>query len=83
MLFRSIRFENGRRVSNEAVISLGSAEGKGGANDNKGSTKGTDNAKDSAKDNAKDSGKDKEPYSVLSWQDQVEIATRPSRRAGG
>jgi general secretion pathway protein K len=78
-----IRFENGRRVSNEAVISLGSTEGKGGANDNKGSTKGTDNAKDSAKDNAKDSAKDKEPYSILSWQDQVEIATRPSRRAGG
>ena len=49
----TIRFDNGRRTSNEAVISLS-------------------HDKDSAK----------EPYSVLSWQDQTEIGDRPVRRAG-
>jgi general secretion pathway protein K len=48
----TIRFDNGLRTSNEAVVSVGSA-------------------------------KDKEPYSVLSWQDQAETGTRPSRRVGG
>ena len=47
----AIRFDNGRRTSTEAVISLGQ-------------------------------DKDKEPYSVLSWQDQAETGTRASRQAG-
>ena len=46
----TIRFDNGRRTSTEAVISLG-------------------------QDN-------KEPYNVLSWQDQAETGTRASRQAG-
>ncbi len=45
----TIRFDNGRRTSTEAVISL---------------------------------GQDKEPYSVLSWQDQGETGIRSSRQAG-
>jgi general secretion pathway protein K len=51
----SMRFDNGRRASTEAVISLGQD---------------------------KDS-KDKEPYSVLSWQDQAETGSRSPRQAGG
>jgi general secretion pathway protein K len=57
----TLRFGNGRRTSSEAVISLGSAQGKD-AKDDKGS---------------------KEPYSVLSWQDQVEPVVRSLRQAGG
>jgi len=49
----TMRFDNGRRSSTEAVISL-----------------------------SHDKDKDKEPYSVLSWQDQAEIGDRPVRRAG-
>ncbi len=67
----TIRFDNGRRTSTEAVILLGSAEAKG---------------KDVAKDNTKDntgSAKDKDPYKILSWQDLAETGTRPSRQAGG
>ncbi|MGA7069963.1 general secretion pathway protein GspK, partial [Bradyrhizobium sp.] len=87
----TIRFDNGRRTSTEAVILLASAEGKDkgkdGAKDNteakdKSNDGGKDNTKDNTKDN-KDSAKDKEPYKILSWQDQVESQTRPSRRAGG
>jgi len=66
----AIRFDNGRRTSTEAVILLSSTEGKD-----------KDGAKDNTKD--KDSAKDKEPYKILSWQDQVETGIRPSRRAGG
>jgi general secretion pathway protein K len=46
-----MRFDNGRRTSTEAVISLGQDQ-------------------------------DKEPYNVLSWQDQTETASRPLRQAG-
>ncbi|MGA9303244.1 MAG: hypothetical protein WBW45_23745, partial [Bradyrhizobium sp.] len=77
----TIRFDNGRGTSTEAVILLGRAEvkdkGKDGAKDN---TK--DNTKDHTKDN-NDSAKDKEPYRILSWQDRAESLTRSSRRAGG
>lgn len=68
----TIRFDNGRRTSTEAVILLSSAEGKG-----------KDGAKDNTTKDNKDSAKDKEPYKILSWQDQVETGSRPSRRAGG
>ncbi|MGA7940930.1 MAG: type II secretion system minor pseudopilin GspK [Bradyrhizobium sp.] len=71
----TIRFDNGRRTSTEAVILMGSTEAK-----DKDGAKGSTN--DNTKDN-KDSAKDKEPYRILSWQDQVETGTRPSRRAGG
>jgi general secretion pathway protein K len=56
----TLRFNNGRRASSEAVISLGSTEAK----------------------DAKDD-KPKQPYSVLSWQDQAENVVRPFRQAGG
>jgi hypothetical protein len=37
----------------------------------------------SGKDQGKgQDGKDKEPYKILSWQDQVETGNRPSRQAG-
>jgi hypothetical protein len=71
----TIRFDNGRRTSTEAVILMGSTEAK-----DKDGAKGSTN--DNTKNN-KDSAKDKEPYRILSWQDQVEAGTRPSRRAGG
>jgi len=57
----TLRFSNGRRTSSEAVIALGSGQGK----------------------DANDAKDDKEPYSILSWQDQVETAARPLRQAGG
>ena len=83
----TIRFDNGRGTSTEAVILLASAEGKDkgkdGAKDNiEAKDKSNDGGKDNTKDN-KDSAKDKEPYRILSWQDQVESLTRPSRQAGG
>lgn len=49
----TMRFDNGRRTSTEAVISLSNAKER-----------------------------DKQPYSILSWQDQAEIGDRPVRRAG-
>ncbi|MFZ1171302.1 MAG: type II secretion system minor pseudopilin GspK [Bradyrhizobium sp.] len=73
----TIRFDNGRGTSTEAVILLGRAEVK---------DKGKDGAKDNTKDHTKDnndSAKDKEPYRILSWQDRAESLTRSSRRAGG
>jgi general secretion pathway protein K len=68
----TIRFDNGRRKSIEAVISLGSTEGK------KDSATGTDNANAKAKDSAKGT----EPFKILSWQDEVETGARPPRQAG-
>jgi hypothetical protein len=59
----SLRFDNGRRASSEAVISLVRA-------------KGDDKSNDKGKD------EDKRPYSILSWQDQVETASRPLKQAG-
>jgi general secretion pathway protein K len=63
----TLRFDNGRRTSSEAVILLGNA-------------KGSDKANTSASDKGKD--EDKRPYSILSWQDQVETVSRPLKQAG-
>jgi general secretion pathway protein K len=68
-----LRFDNGRRMSSEAVISVNGSKSK----DN---TKGND--KDSGKDSAKNKEKDKKPYSVLSWLDRVETVVRPLKQAG-
>ena len=65
----TLRFDNGRRTSSEAVISLGSAKG----NDKSGATA---NASNKGKD------EDERPYSVLSWQDQAETGSRPLKQAG-
>jgi general secretion pathway protein K len=63
----TLRFDNGRRTSSEAVILLGNAK-----------------ASDKANTNVSDKGKDedKRPYSILSWQDQVETVSRPLKQAG-
>jgi general secretion pathway protein K len=50
----TLRFDNGRRTSSEAVIALG-----------------------------EEKDKDKDPYQVLSWQDDVEAGHRPRKLAGG
>jgi general secretion pathway protein K len=83
----TLRFDNGRRLSSEAVISLGKGKAKG-----KGNNK--DNAKDSSQVAEKNSSqitennssqandKDKEPYRVLSWQDEVETTAGPLKQAG-
>jgi hypothetical protein len=63
----SLRFDNGRRTSSEEVILLGSA-------------KGSNKANASASNKGKD--EDEKPYSILSWQDQVETASRPLKQAG-
>ena len=65
----TLRFDNGRRTSSEAVILLGSAKG---------------NDKSGAAANAGNKGKDEDekPYSILSWQDQAETGSRPLKQAG-
>ena len=63
----TLRFDNGRHSSSEAVIALGADKGKD-----------DDKSKDS--DNGK--SKDKGPYSILSWQDDVETGARSLKRAG-
>lgn len=65
----TLRFDNGRRTSSEAVILLGSAKG----NDKSGATA-------SASNKGKD--EDEKPYSILSWQDQAETGSRPLKQAG-
>jgi general secretion pathway protein K len=49
-ILTTVKFDNGRRTSSEAVIAL---------------------------------GEDKDPYRVLSWQDNVEAGRRPRKLAGG
>jgi general secretion pathway protein K len=69
----TIRFDDGRRIASEAVIALGEGKGKPAntaANPNA-------NANTSAIAN-----KDKEPFSILSWRDDLVVATRSSKRAG-
>jgi general secretion pathway protein K len=71
----TIRFDNGRRTSTEAVILLGSAEGKNkNSAQGQGSTNTNTNTNTTDKDN-------KEPYKILSWQDETETGTRPPRQA--
>lgn len=99
----ALRFDNGRRVSCEAVIALAESNSKGnsnGANGN-GTNNATANNSAAANTNAsansnpgagggspntsrvKNVANDKEPYSILSWQDDLGTGTRSSRRAGG
>jgi general secretion pathway protein K len=71
----TLRFNNGRRASSEAVIALSADKDKdknkdGGNNQNKAA-------------GSQDKDKDKGPYSILSWQDDVETGGRSPRRAGG
>jgi general secretion pathway protein K len=66
----TLRFDNGRRSSSEAVILLGSAKSsdKASTGASSASTKGKD--------------EDEKPYSILSWQDQAETGSRPLKQAG-
>ena len=73
----TLRFDNGRRMSSEAVIALTAEKGKE-QDKNKDTGRSSNN---SDKVNTKD--KDKGPYTILSWQDDVETGTRSVRRAGG
>jgi general secretion pathway protein K len=66
----ALRFDNGRRTSSEVVITLSADKAKE-----------QDKNKDNNRSNNKD--KDKGPYTILSWQDDVESATRSLRQAGG
>jgi len=66
----ALRFDNGRRTSSEVVIALSADKGKE-----------QDKNKDNNRSNNKD--KDKGPYTILSWQDDVESGTRSVRQAGG
>lgn len=75
----ALRFDNGRSTASEAVIALGEDKGNTGNN--------TANARTNTNTNANasiaSSAKDKEPFSVLSWRDDLLTASRWSRRAGG
>jgi general secretion pathway protein K len=91
----ALRFENGRRTSSEAVISVNSAKGddKSGSagNSSTGSTNNIGNSNSNGSSNGsssngsssnssgkgKDKDGDKEPYSILSWRDQVETTAQP------
>ena len=63
-----LRFDNGHRSSSEAVIALGANKDKDG---------------DKSKDGDNSKSKDKGPYSILSWQDDVEMGAPSLRRTGG
>jgi general secretion pathway protein K len=73
----TLRFDDGRRASSEAVIALSAGGGKSsnaGINANATATTGAVAGKD------KD--KDKQPFTVLAWRDDLRTATRPFTRAG-
>jgi general secretion pathway protein K len=74
----TLRFDNGRRMSSEAVIALSAEKGK---EQDKNKDTGRSSNNNSDKVNTKD--KDKGPYTILSWQDDVETGSRSVRRAGG
>jgi general secretion pathway protein K len=86
----TLTFSNGRRMSSEAVIALGDSGKKGGAKDADKDTSKDASAKDANPTDANAKGasaggkdaKDKEPFSILSWQDQVETVARSLRQAG-
>jgi general secretion pathway protein K len=97
----TIRFDNGRRTSTEAVILLSDIAGKdktsatngattnaaNGTTTNAAATNATNGAATGATNGGTNSAKDKdekdkEPYKILSWQDQAETGSRPSRQAG-
>jgi general secretion pathway protein K len=71
-ILTALRFANGRRTSSEVVIALSADKAK---------EQDKNNNNNNAKANNKD--KDKGPYTILSWQDDVETATRSLRQAGG
>jgi hypothetical protein len=77
-ILTALRFGNGRRMSSEVVIALSADKAKEQANNN---NNNNNNAK--ANNNDKANNKDKGPYTILSWQDDVEIATRSLRQTGG
>jgi general secretion pathway protein K len=90
----TLRFDNGRRTSSEAVISLGSAKGQG-LTQSQGQTQSQQGQGQAQGQQAQSQGQaqgqpgqgrtkdeDKEPYSILSWQDQAEITARPLKQAG-
>ena len=74
----TLRFDNGRRMSSEAVIALSAEKGK---EQDKNKDPGRSSNNNSDKVNSKD--KDKGPYTILSWQDDGETGTRSVKRAGG
>jgi general secretion pathway protein K len=79
----TLRFDDGRRASSEAVIALGEGKGKS-ANANPGantSTAANANLNMNA-DAASDGTRGKQPFTVLAWRDDLRTATRPSTRAG-
>jgi general secretion pathway protein K len=95
----ALRFENGRRTSSEAVISVNSAKGDDksgstgngstgtGSTNNIGSSSSSSSSSNNSSNNSSNSsgkGKDgdKEPYSILSWRDQVETTAQPSKQVG-
>jgi general secretion pathway protein K len=92
----TLRFTNGRHASSEAVIALApdkdqskdNGQNKDNNNSNISSSNsnqnsGNNQAKDNNSDNSNNNKKDKGPYSILSWQDDVETGARSLKRAGG
>lgn len=94
----TLRFTNGRHVSSEAVIALAPGKGKDQSKDNgqnkdnsssninssnSNQNSGNNQANDNNSDNGSNNKKDKGPYSILSWQDDVETGARSLKRAGG
>jgi general secretion pathway protein K len=75
----TIGFDDGRRIASEAVIALGEGKGKTA------NTTANPNPNPNTNTNTNTSviaDKDKEPFSILSWRDDLVVATRSSKRAG-
>ena len=79
----TLRFDNGRHTSSEAVIALGADQGKDKGKNKDNNNQNSDNSQKKDNDKSQDKGKDKGPYSILSWQDDVETGIRSLKRAGG
>src|SRR5579872_5299626 len=80
----ALRFDNGRSTASEAVIALD--KDKGNNTNTSANTNTNTNANKNTNANTSASGAadvSKEPFRILSWHDDLEIAPRPFRQAGG
>jgi general secretion pathway protein K len=80
----TLRFDNGRHAAAEAVIALNADKDADKKNDNSGnSNQNNSGSQNKDKDKDKDKDRNQGPYTILSWQNDVETGARPLKRAGG
>ncbi len=85
----ALRFDNGRSTTSEAVIALGEGKDRAANTDTSANTNRTANTTTNGNINTNANpntgtsvARDKEPFSILSWRDDLLAAPRWSRRAG-